>query len=65
MNERMPEEPKDTRVGHLQYDSLPSVAGPLATAGENTPESDEGYRYCVHGRTPLGAWCQQCNPLRR
>jgi hypothetical protein len=24
-----------------------------------------GYRFCVHGRVPLGQTCPACNPLRR
>ena len=26
---------------------------------------DPPMRYCVHGATPLGSVCPQCNPLRR
>lgn len=32
--------------------------------GGNEPEP-AGFRYCAHGRTPLGDWCRDCNPLRR
>lgn len=28
-------------------------------------ERAEGARHCVHGITPLGQWCRQCNPFRR
>jgi hypothetical protein len=36
-----------------------------ATASSAGESIAGGFRFCVHGRTPLGSWCRQCNPLRR
>jgi hypothetical protein len=44
------------------------TSGPSSTRAIPAPDAtaaNEAFRYCVHGRTPLGSWCRACDPLRR